>query len=255
MPFQNIRENLPIYYEDHGDGVPILFIPPPGMCHVVFKYQKHLAQDFRVITYDIRGQGNSENNGEKLSISLLAEDVNLLLDAIGIKEVVICGYSAGGSIALDFALKYPNKTKALILSGGYPEVSTFLLAKEYKTGIRMVENNPKLLAKILAKTHRNNKADEQELIDIMAKNNPVSWKQNYEESLHYKCADKLHLLNMPVLLLYGQLSFYLKGYRKYFLDRVENVQIDFIKGAFHQVPMKHYQIFNKRIKEFLLGAL
>jgi pimeloyl-ACP methyl ester carboxylesterase len=251
MPVINIRQNLPIYYEDSGKGMPILFIPPPGMGHVVFRYQKHLSNDYRVITYDIRGQGNSGFTDDKLSISLLAEDIYLLLEKLGIEEAVICGYSAGGHIAQHFAIHYPEKTRALILSGGYPQVSTFLLEKEYKIGMQIVKKNPTALAKFLAKTHKVTRADEHALYEHMLKNNPDSWFRNYEESLHYKCTEQLHLLNMPVLLLYGQLSFYLKGYRNYFLENVGNVKVGFVKGAFHQLPMKNYLVFNEKVKSFL----
>jgi pimeloyl-ACP methyl ester carboxylesterase len=252
MPIVDIRQNLPLYYEDTGTGTPILFIPPPGMGHVVFKYQKqHLSKDYRIISYDIRGQGNSGYDKEKLTIAQLAEDIYFLLEKIGIKEAVICGYSAGGHIAQHFAIHYPEKTKALILSGGYPQVSTFLLEKEYRIGMQIVKKNPTALAKFLAKSHKVTREDEQLLFEHMKKNNPDSWYRNYEESLHYKCTDQLHLLNMPVLLLYGQLSFYLKGYRKYFLEHIENVKVEFIKGAFHQLPIRKHEAFNKQVREFL----
>jgi pimeloyl-ACP methyl ester carboxylesterase len=47
----------------------------------------------------------------------LADDVHALLDALHIKQAVICGYSNGGSIALEFALRYPHKVKMLIKTG------------------------------------------------------------------------------------------------------------------------------------------
>jgi pimeloyl-ACP methyl ester carboxylesterase len=252
MPIVNIRQNLPVYYEDKGSGLPIVFIHPPGMGQVVFRYQNTLLSDqYRIITYDIRGQGQSGNNHDKLSIPLLAEDLMLLLDALGIERAIICGYSAGSSIALEFALSYLNRVEALILPGAYPEVSSLILEKEYKAGMKMVKENPVLLAKILAKSHRNNRKDEKILYEYMLKNNPESWYENYRESLHYKCTDQLHLINKPVLLIYGQLSAYLKGYRKLFFKHMENVKYETIPLSFHQLPFKKYKAFNQKVRNFM----
>ncbi|ASF41008.1 hypothetical protein CEH05_18320 [Halobacillus halophilus] len=131
-----------MYYTSSGAGVPIVFIHPPHMGHHVFKYQNVLSNQFRIITYDIRGHGNSGKNEKPPTIQQLANDLQLLLDRLGIDEAIIVGYSSGSSIAQAFALTYPDRMKALVLSGGFPEINTFLLRMQYYLGLALVNYPP-----------------------------------------------------------------------------------------------------------------
>jgi pimeloyl-ACP methyl ester carboxylesterase len=253
MPIVHVESSLPIYYESSGSGLPIVFIHPPGMGHTVFRYQKELADSFRVITYDIRGHGNSGLNDEPVSIPLLAHDLRLLLDSIGVDKAIICGYSAGGSIAQEFALSYPERTFALILSGGYPEVSTFILKREYEAGMKMVRHSPELLAKILASSHRVTKEDEEALYNQMLRTDLDAWYDTYNASLQFRCTERLSQLECPMLLAYGQLSYYINKYRIKYLQNVRQTKVAYISKALHQLPMKNHHEFNHVLKKFTLA--
>jgi len=74
-----------------------------------------LASDFRLIRYDTRGHGLSEAPPPPYSVGELARDSAGLLDALGIHSAVFCGLSAGGVIAQQFALDYPDRALALVL--------------------------------------------------------------------------------------------------------------------------------------------
>lgn len=138
MPYISINSRVRLYYEEKGNGTPLLFIHPPGMGHVVFCRQKPLARDFRLILYDMRGNGRSSPSDGPITVPLLADDVSVLLRSLGIGRAIICGYSSGGSVALDFALRYPQHVKQLILIGGFPEVCTPLLWGEFWLGISAI---------------------------------------------------------------------------------------------------------------------
>lgn len=74
-----------------------------------------LAGDFRLIRYDTRGHGLSEAPPPPYSAGELAGDVVGLLDALEIKEAVVCGLSVGGVIAQQLAIQYPDRVRALVL--------------------------------------------------------------------------------------------------------------------------------------------
>jgi pimeloyl-ACP methyl ester carboxylesterase len=73
-----------------------------------------------LIRYDMRGYGKSEPvEGEFSHLS----DLDLLLETLGIYEpIVIMGCSMGGGLAMDFALTYPSKVKALVMVDGTKRV-------------------------------------------------------------------------------------------------------------------------------------
>lgn len=242
---------VPMYYESSGSGIPIVFIHPPHMDHVVFRYQRELAEHFRVILYDIRGHGHSGIDAKPMTIRLLADDLRLLLDKLGIDQAVICGYSSGGSVAQEFALTYPERLKALILSGGFPRVSTFLLKNEFRAGMALVKSGQqRFLSNVLSFSHHITDEDREDLFLHCLKSDERMAFQFYKESFYYDCTDRLGELSVPLLLLSGSRAFYMHPYVPLYWERVKNVTSVLIANASHQLPMRRYLPFNHAIRQF-----
>lgn len=74
------------------------------------------SQHYRVLTYDVRGHGQTELPEGELTTELWVEDLYALLRALNISETILLGFSMGGAIALGFTLAHPEMVKALILS-------------------------------------------------------------------------------------------------------------------------------------------
>lgn len=74
---------------------------------------QHLDPGLARIRYDLRGFGNSECKSETPYSH--TDDLRNLLDAMGIQQVSLVGVSMGGSVALNFALDYPQRVKKLVL--------------------------------------------------------------------------------------------------------------------------------------------
>ncbi|MBY0377816.1 MAG: alpha/beta hydrolase [Gammaproteobacteria bacterium] len=80
-----------------------------------------LNKHFRVITLDLWGFGQSSpTEGEAITMTQYADEINTLLDHLQIKHAIIGGESMGGYIALAFLNKYPQKIDGLILSDTQP---------------------------------------------------------------------------------------------------------------------------------------
>lgn len=92
------------------EPAPLLFYPSSSVDFRGFRLsKKQLSQHFQVITYDIRGHGSSQASERPLSIELMARDIRMLLDDIGIEQAYLCGYSTGGMILLEALLAYPER--------------------------------------------------------------------------------------------------------------------------------------------------
>jgi pimeloyl-ACP methyl ester carboxylesterase len=252
MPYLKIDQASHLYYEINGDGDPIIFIHPPAMGLVTFKKQKPLAEKYKIITYDIRGNGLSSSSDEKITIPLLAADLKKLLDELQVEEAVLCCYSNAASIGLEFALTYPERVKALILSGGFPEVDSFLLAQQFHLGMLTARcKGIKLLAKVLAVSHTKEKEFQQELYKYILKVNPTILYDMYKEGLYYNCTNRLSQLTIPVMLVYGGKVDYIHKHYKIFESRMMNTDTIFIDKSRHQIPTKHYNEFNMIIDKFM----
>ena len=106
-----IINDLSVSYSDDGnenDSV-IVFIHGFPLDKSMWKGQiENLRNKYRVITYDVRGFGNSDPGEEELSIDLFASDLKLFLNALNLNKVILCGFSMGGYIALRAIEKFPE---------------------------------------------------------------------------------------------------------------------------------------------------
>ncbi len=118
MPLAHIN-SIDINYEDHGAGDPLILVH--GYSASVDMWRDQLpafTAKYRVVTYDLRGHGASTAPADMESYSLARDyvaDHVALMDHLGIDRAYIGGLSMGGMIAQEFALRYPNRVKALLL--------------------------------------------------------------------------------------------------------------------------------------------
>lgn len=239
-----------LYFEESGNGWPIIFLHPPGMGRKVFRYQRVLSEKYKVILPDLSGHGDSTAISETVSIQKYAEEVLQLINFLGLDKVVLCGYSSGGSIAQEFALTFPDRTAALILSGGFAKVESPALKYEHLLGMYFVKHSPKTLAKVIATAHTFDQGYREELINHMLKADLRTWFHFYNESLTYSCLDRLGNLSVPLLLIYGSRDFINQHLRTYERE-LQVFKTAIIQKVSHQVPVKKWQEFNNEVSAFL----
>ncbi len=115
---------LDIYYQEHGQGKPLLLIH--GGILTGDSWQPYLAafeEHYRVITPDTRGHGRTTNPTGSMSFGLLADDMAALVQALGLQKPLICGYSDGGQVVLEMGMRYPNLPQAIVVGGAYTELT------------------------------------------------------------------------------------------------------------------------------------
>jgi 3-oxoadipate enol-lactonase len=111
-----------LYYEVYGDGEPLLLIPGIALSHLSWADEVPvLAPDFKVIVFDPRGAGQSSfPEGVELTMAVMADDAAALLDALGVDAAHVSGWSMGGMVAQEMALRHPEKIRSLILGASTP---------------------------------------------------------------------------------------------------------------------------------------
>ena len=103
-------------YKIFGDRAPtLIFIHGVGMCGEIWQPQvEYFSKSYRIITYDFLGHGQSLLKKDKPSLEGYVDQLNILVDEIGISNFSLIGHSMGAIIAVAFALRYPEKVEALI---------------------------------------------------------------------------------------------------------------------------------------------
>ena len=109
-----------LFVQELGDGFPLIVLHGgPGMDHTMFRpYLDPLAEDFRVLYVDQRGQGRSQRvDPVALTLEVFARDVSLLAEALGLDEYAVLGHSFGAIVTTWHAVNLGTAT-AYVISGG-----------------------------------------------------------------------------------------------------------------------------------------
>jgi pimeloyl-ACP methyl ester carboxylesterase len=93
--YAKVSDDLELYYEDIGQGQPLLLVPGWTASGVVFSKQiEHFSKNYRVITFDPRSQGLSTRTLEHNNYAQHGRDLAAFIDKLGLKRVVLVGWSA-----------------------------------------------------------------------------------------------------------------------------------------------------------------
>ncbi|RFC00178.1 alpha/beta hydrolase [Rhizobium leguminosarum bv. trifolii] len=107
--------DIKMYYAEFGEGDPILFIHGGlGNAGVWGHQVADFARDHQVIVADSRGHGRSTHSAQPFGYDLMTSDYVALLDYLKIDKVTLVGWSDGGIIGIDMAMKHPEKLTRVI---------------------------------------------------------------------------------------------------------------------------------------------
>jgi 3-oxoadipate enol-lactonase len=125
---------IELYYELSGpEGAPVLVLSNGIMMSTAsWAYQSTvLNRHLRVLLYDCRGMWKSDHPEGSYSMEEHADDLAGLLNALEIEQAHIAGISYGAEVSMMFALRYPEKTRSLIVIDGVSEIHPLLRAQTY----------------------------------------------------------------------------------------------------------------------------
>ena len=154
---------ITIAYSDEGTGLPIVFLHAFPLNRTMWVTQEHaLSSQFRVITIDLRGHGESDAPLWHYTLDQSADDVCALLDHLEIHHALFVGLSMGGYILFAFYRKYADRVKGLIVADTGAQADTvegkdgrFQMAQTaYKKGPSAIADImiPKLLSPVTVHT-------------------------------------------------------------------------------------------------------
>jgi pimeloyl-ACP methyl ester carboxylesterase len=121
---------IKLYYEIHGSGKPLVLLHGGlGAIEMFGPNLPALAKGRQLIAVDLQGHGRTADIDRPLRIPLMADDIAALITHLGLQRSDIMGYSLGGGVALQTAIRHPEVVDRLVLvstpfrrNGFYPDI-------------------------------------------------------------------------------------------------------------------------------------
>jgi pimeloyl-ACP methyl ester carboxylesterase len=186
------------YYEIHGSGEPLLLLHGGLGSTDMFRSSllPSLARTRQVIAVDLQGHGRTPLGNRPIDLVDIGNDLALVLDELGFKQVDVAGYSFGGGAALRLAIQHPTAVRRLaVISAPYGQSGFFpeMLPQQAAVGSAMAEqmkDTPMYKSYVAVAPNPN---DFPRLLDRMGEymRRPYDWSEDVKK------------LSIPVMLVYG----------------------------------------------------
>ena len=251
-----------LFYEISGQGDYIVLLHDGILHHVIWDDQVPvLSKKYKVVRYDRRGFGKSSAPEAPFSHR---DDLNQLFTQLNIEKAILVGVSAGGAWSINFALKYPDKVKALVLVGavvaGY-SYSNHLLTRGGRIDLNEIRSDPEKFIQYFGwvdpyEIFPENIAAKERFFALLNAN-----PQNIKGALGYMSKPPerpdvkfLNEINVPTLILVGEYDIPDAHAQSGAIQSgITNAKREIIPSAGHLIPMEQPGAFNESVMKFLDG--
>ena len=255
-----------VYYELHGDdpGTPLVLVMGlGGTCRGWLPLQvPELSRERRVLIYDSRGVGRSDDPGGPFTTADLADDLAALLDALGLRRVDVLGAFLGGMAAQEFALRHPLRVDRLVLVGSYarPDAKRRMLLEKWKDLARIDAPLSLQVRERLLWTLEDDTLEYTDLIESMIdfftrEGAPVSndlFVRQCDACIAHDARDRLRTIHARTLVLCGrhdQLT--PPKFQRELADEIPGARLVTLSFGAHLVMAESAQRFNQIVLQFL----
>ncbi|MCL2671865.1 MAG: alpha/beta hydrolase [Clostridiales bacterium] len=133
-----------IYYESHGNGAPLLILNGIFMSAASWvAFVPAFSRNNRLLLLDMLDQGRSDKMAEEYTQELQADLVLAFLEHLQLEKATLCGISYGGEVAMQVAVRWPERVEKLILSNTCAYTSPWLrdIGKSWEYAFRSYDGH------------------------------------------------------------------------------------------------------------------
>jgi 3-oxoadipate enol-lactonase len=262
MPIITV-DDIDFYYEESGKGYPLVLISGLGGSSISWQTVRNvLSRHYRVIVFDNRGAGRSSSPDKAYSIIQMADDLAGLLEYLKIGKAHVLGHSMGGFTAQEFAFKYPEKIKKLMLCCTMDKLSKrnkVLFENMYnlwKNGMPRDVWFKELYCWVFSQKFFE---DEQAVefavefaLDYPYQQTLTGFKGQLEACIGFKSTERLKSIRHETLVLSGEDDILITPKESEMLrDKIPNSKTSIVSGAGHTPHVENREEFSKKILGFL----
>jgi pimeloyl-ACP methyl ester carboxylesterase len=234
MPVLARPDGVSLYHELHGpdDAPPLILLE--GMGGDIPGWRRNiprLARELRVIAYDLRGNGNSDEPPAPCTMATFVDDTMALFDALGVDRAHVYGQSFGSMVAQELALSAPGRVRTLVLGCTHMGSSRAVRATEAKAP----KGEPwrAMYSPGFPDRHPEHVAEDLRIGAAQPKHREGGRRQ-WEAMQGFDSYDRLPSLRVPTLVIHGRedLAIPVENARR-LAERIPGAELVVLEGAGH----------------------
>jgi pimeloyl-ACP methyl ester carboxylesterase len=247
-----------LHYRNEGTGEPLVFVHGLGSSgHDWAKQVDAFSDRYRVITFDVRGHGQSDKPEGPYSIPLFAADAAALLRTLEAVPATIVGLSMGGMIALQLAVDAPDLVRRLVVVNSMPEAKLDSLRDRWiywsrrlvSSWIGMRATGEFIASRIFPKPEQGTLR--QQFIERWAANDKQAYLATIDAIAGWSVEEQLDQITCPTLVVAAADDYTPVSVKRNYIDRMPNASLEVIEDAHHATPVERPQTFNRIVEQFL----
>jgi len=263
------HDDIEINYIMKGKGEPLVLVHGFGTKYQAWNFQiPYFEKRMKVIALDNRGVGKSSRPNYHYTIDMFVEDIKALLDHLNIQDKVhLCGISLGGMIVQNFAVKYPEKLKTLILcaTSAFYDPGPLFQSFELIKYLNLEEQVEALLPFTHSRTFLRKLKNDQQLFDSLKEDvlfiTPMKDPTHFQDYMNqgnamntHDTREFLNKIRIPTLILGANKDRLIPYPHQEFLhEKILNSKLEIFKGCGHaftiEMPEKVNELMWNFIKE------
>jgi pimeloyl-ACP methyl ester carboxylesterase len=243
---------IDIDYEVTGTGPVVLLGHGYGSTrHMWDDQHRALADRWRVVSWDMRGHGQTDSPGDptQYSAALIVADMRALLQHLGVERAIIGGLSLGGYVSLAFALAHPEMTQALVICDSGPGYRNAEARAQWNQ--RAEERAASLESKGLDALARRSR-ETQQAVHRSAQGLAHAARGMLAQE-GSQVIDGLASIRVPTLVIVGDQDQPFVAPSEYMAKKIAGARLAVIPGAGHSSNLDQPETFNRVLREFLTG--
>ena len=254
-----------LYYEEHGEGEPLLCIMGLGADTLAWAMQVPVwSKSYRTIIFDNRDVGRSTRASDPYEIDDMAADVLGLADALELDSFHLLGVSMGGAIAQRIALAQPRRVRSLTLAVTFARAGAWGRALARTWGIEVMRSSreemiDRLMLLVLSESFYENEAGVAFLRRMLLENpnpqEPEAFVRQLEASSRHDARAELGMLNMPTHVIGAEHDVLVPVWKSVELaELIPRAKLTIVPGAPHGINLERAEEFASAVLEFLAAS-
>jgi pimeloyl-ACP methyl ester carboxylesterase len=195
-------------FNNKEQSIPIVFVHGVGLNYEIWQPQLDFFKDYSNLSYDILGHGKSSLTKQNISFNDFSDQLIELINELKIEKIHLVGFSIGSLIARNFAVRYSDRLRSLILLGSIykrSEQQQKIVNERFNQAKKELKLSRQALKRWFTDKYLENNPDTYEKISsILSGNNMANFLKVYELFVKHKNDEDFKKIQAKTLVMTGE---------------------------------------------------